>query len=65
MCISVVMGSIVQTPLLNLKEYGLIDWANHLTLASTNRSMTLAGSSEMDDAFYLSLGSVLSWPFSI
>ena len=31
------------------REYGLIGWADHLTLISTNRSMTLenAGSSEM------------------
>ena len=31
------------------REYGLIGWADHLTLASTNRSMTLemAGSSEI------------------
>ena len=39
----------VPTPLLKHKEYELIGWANHLTLASTNRSMTLesAGSSEI------------------
>ena len=49
MCISVAMASIVPTPLLKPIEYGLIGWADHLTLASTNRSMTFekAGSSEM------------------
>ena len=43
------MASMVPTPLLNPREYGLIGWADHLTLASTNRSMTLemAGSSEI------------------
>ena len=48
-CISVAMASIVPTPLLKPREYGVIGWANHLTLASTNRSMTLekVGSSEM------------------
>ena len=39
-CISVAMASIVPTPLLKPIEYGLIGWADHLTLASTNRSMT-------------------------
>ena len=49
MCISVAMALIVPTPLLKPREYGLIGWADHLTLASTNRSMTFekAGSSEM------------------
>ena len=49
MCISVVMVSIVPTLLLKPKEYGLIVWADHLSLASTNRSMTFekAGSNEM------------------
>ena len=48
-CISVAMASIVPTLLLNLREYGLIVWMDHLTLASTNCSMTFekAGSSEM------------------
>ena len=48
-CISVAMASIVPTPPLKPREYGLIGWADHLTLASTNRSMTFekAGSSEM------------------
>ena len=48
-CISVAMTSIVPTPLLKPREYGLIDWADHLTLARTNRSMTFekAGSTEM------------------
>ena len=43
MCISVAMASIVPTPLLKPREYGL------LGCASTNRSMTFgkAGSSEM------------------
>ena len=49
MCISVVMASIVPTPLLKPREYGLICWADHLTLASTNCFMTFekAGSNEM------------------
>ena len=49
MCISVAMASIVPTTLLKHREYGLIGWADQLTLASTNRSMTFeeAGSSEM------------------
>ena len=59
-CISVAMALIVPTPLLKPREYGLIGWADHLTLASTNRSMTFEkdGSSEWDDAFCLSLGLV-------
>ena len=49
MCISVAMASIVLTPLLKPRQYGLIVWADYLTLASTNRSMTFekAGSNEM------------------
>ena len=49
MCISVAMASIFPTPLLKPREYGLIGWADYLTLASTNRSMTFekAGNSEM------------------
>ena len=48
-CISVLMTSIVPTPLLKPREYGLIGWADHLTQAITNRLMTFekAGSSEM------------------
>ena len=48
-CISFAMASIVLTPLLKPREYGLIGWADHLTLAKTNRSMIFekAGSSEM------------------
>ena len=47
LCNSVAMASMVPTPLLKPKEYRLIGWADHLTLASTNRSTTLesAGSS--------------------
>ena len=61
------MASIVPTPLLKPREYGLIGWADHLTLASTNRSMTFEkpGVMRCDDAICLSLGSVQSWPFSI
>ena len=49
MCISVAMASIVPNPPLKHREYGLIFWADHSTLASTNISMTLkkAGNSEM------------------
>ena len=49
MCISVAMASIVPTALLKPREYGLIGWADHIFLASINRSMTFekAGSSEM------------------
>ena len=39
-CIDVTMASIVPTPLLKPRECGLIGWADHLTLTSTNRSMT-------------------------
>ena len=48
-CISVAMASIVQSPFLKPREYGLIGWADHLNLASTNRSMTFekAGSIEI------------------
>ena len=35
MCICVAMASMVPTPLLKPREYGLIGWADHLTLAST------------------------------
>ena len=57
MCISVAMASIVPTPFLKPREYGLIDWADHLTLASTNRSMTFEKPEVVrwDDAFCLSL----------
>ena len=43
------MASMVPTPLQKPREYGLIGWADHLTLASTNRSITLemTGSSEI------------------
>ena len=34
-CISVAMASIVRTLLLKPREYGLIGWADHLTMAST------------------------------
>ena len=34
-CISVAIASIVLTPLLKHREYGLIDWADHLTLTNT------------------------------
>ena len=49
LCTRVAMASMVPTPLLKPREYGLIGWADHLTLASTNRSMTLemTGSSEI------------------
>ena len=49
LCTRVAMASMVPTPLRKPREYGLIGWADHLTLASTNRSMTLemAGSSEI------------------
>ena len=49
MYINVAMASIVPTALLKPSEYRLIGWADHLTLVSTNRSMTLenVGSSEM------------------
>ena len=48
-CNSFAMASIVPTPLLKPREYGLIGGSDHLTLASTNCSMTFekAGSSEM------------------
>ena len=39
-CINVAIASIVSTPLLKHREYLLIDWAYHLTMASPNRSMT-------------------------
>ena len=47
--INVARVSIVPSPLLKPREYGLIGWADHLTLVSTNRSMTFEnpGSSEM------------------
>ena len=35
LCTSVAMASVVPTPLLKPREYGLIGWADHLTLAST------------------------------
>ena len=59
-CISVAMASIVTTPFLKPTEYGLIGWADHLTLARTNRSMTFknAGSREMGRCVCLCLGSV-------
>ena len=49
LCTSVAMASMVPTPFLKPREYGLIGWADHLTLASTNRFMTLemTGSSEI------------------
>ena len=49
MFIGVAMASIVTTPLLKPREYGFIGWVEHLTLVSTNRSMTFenAGSSKM------------------
>ena len=58
--VSVAMASIVRTPLLKPREYGLIGWANHLTLASTNRSMTFKKPEvvKWDDACWLSLESV-------
>ena len=48
-CTSVAMASMVPTPLQKLREYGLIGWEDHLTLASTNPSMTLekTGNSEI------------------
>ena len=39
-CICVAIASNVPTPLLKPREYWLIVWADYLTLASTNRSMT-------------------------
>ena len=47
--INVAMASIVRTPLLKPRVYGLIGWTDHLTLVSTNRFMTFenAGSREM------------------
>ena len=47
--INVARASIVPTPFLKPRECGLIGWADHLTLVSTNRSMTFenTGSSEM------------------
>ena len=59
-CISVEMASIVPTPLLKPREYVLIGWADHLTLASTNRSMTFEKPEVVrrDDEFCLSLESV-------
>ena len=47
--INVARAPIVTIPLLKHREHGLIGWADHLTLVSTNRSMTIenAGSSEM------------------
>ena len=59
-CISVAMASIIPTPLLKPREYGLIGGADNLTLASTNRSMTFKKLEVMrwDDAFCLSLRSV-------
>ena len=58
------MASIVLTPPLKHREYGLIGWADHLTLASTNRSMTFehAGISEMGRCVlsFLGIGIILS-----
>ena len=50
LCTSVATVSKVPTQLLKPREYGLIGLADHLTLASTNRSMTLemTGSSEIE-----------------
>ena len=39
-CMSVAISSIVPTQILKPREYGLIGWADHLNLASTNRFMT-------------------------
>ena len=63
MCISVAMASIVPTPLLKPREYGLIGWVDHLSLASTNRFMTFekAESSEMGRCvlFFFGIGIML------
>ena len=40
MYINVAMASIVPTPLLQHREYGLITWADHLSLVITNRSIS-------------------------
>ena len=68
MCFSVAMASIVPTPLLKPRKYGLIGWAHHLTLASTNRSMTCekAGSREMGRCVvsFFGVGNVGHFPFS-
>ena len=58
--ISVTIALIAPTPVLKPREYGLIGWADHLTLASTNRSMTFGktGLVRWDDACCLSLESV-------
>ena len=45
-CISAAMASIVPTAILKPREYGLIGWADHLTLSSTNRSMTFEKAGE-------------------
>ena len=47
--ISIAIASIVPTPFLKPREFVLIGWEDHLTLASTNRSMTFekARSNEM------------------
>ena len=67
LCISVAMASMVPTPLLKPREYGLIGWADHLTLARSTRSMTLesAGSSEIGRCVVFFGRSVQSWQFSI
>ena len=48
-CFNVGKASIITTPIMNSREDSLIGWADHLTLVSTNRSITFenAGSSEM------------------
>ena len=63
-CITVAMASIVPTPLLKSREYGLIGWADHLTLASTKCSMIFekAGSSEMGRCvlYFFGIGIILA-----
>ena len=66
LCIRVAMASMVPTPFLKSTEYGLIGWADHLTMASTNRSMTLesAESSEIGRCvlsfLFLGIGTILA-----
>ena len=56
---NVARASIVPTPLLKPREYGLVGCSDHLTLVITNRSMTKTQEVvRCDDAFCLSLGSV-------
>ena len=60
MCIWVPIVSIVPTPLLKPREYGLTGWEDHLTLTSTSRSITFEKLEvvKWDDAFCHSLGTL-------